>query len=40
MDDKEIQERAIGLEEYLKNLLNDKMYHHYSLFKFISLTSN
>lgn len=37
MDDRDINERIKGLEDYLKNLLNDKLYHHYSLFKFIQL---
>lgn len=40
LDDKDIQERIEGLEDYLKNLLNDKLYHHYSLFKFIQLKPN
>jgi PX domain len=38
LPENEIGERQKGLEIYLKSLLNDKVYHHYSLFKFIDLS--
>lgn len=37
MSEEHLDERQYELEVYLKNLLNDRTYHHYSLFNFISL---
>ncbi len=37
MDEKALQDRVQGFEYYLKSLLDDKIYHHYALFKFIEL---
>jgi hypothetical protein len=38
LDEEDISERKHGLEQYLRTLLNDKIYHHYSLFRFIQLS--
>ncbi|KAM3143684.1 hypothetical protein pb186bvf_004180 [Paramecium bursaria] len=38
LDEGDIQQRKMDLEIFLKVVLNDRIYHHYSLFNFIGLT--
>ena len=37
LDEKAQHDRKSGLEFYLKSLLDDRNYHHYSLFNFIGI---
>lgn len=39
MDERELNSRKVGLEIYLKTLLNEKIYFIQSLFKFIEFDS-